>query len=395
MRSIRSILFIIFLSLFLGRQIITAQDRHAIILENFLERRSQFSSLSYDIVVKNKLFSKEDTFTREAYVKLIRSSSDSLFGGFFSIDVKDTLWFGYNGKSVMRAAMHDSLLTIVDACKYPGFYVKSTWVDNFIDYGFLRNSQGPRIYIDDPSIEKVYSDTIVEGWPCLGFLFKLPDDEDFSNIRFFVAIDTIDFMVRSRVYSVSFQENEQYTSWHYNQIDYGNESTLAELSEQYMSTFKRIKQYDPDTTSKQSQNDYDYSQLTGKIYNTDEIIELSEVDANLIVLDFWYTSCYPCIKGIPAVNKLYRNYKDKGVAVYGVNMIDDETKSKARLDKFFKNNRMEYPSLMVEPEMASQINISSYPSLLVLDKNFQIIHMEDGFNEDLYEKVAAILDAQH
>ena len=94
------------------------------------------------------------------------------------------------------------------------------------------------------------------------------------------------------------------------------------------------------------------------------------------------------------MNRLYRDYKDKGVAVYGINMIDDEVKSKARLEKFFKNNLMEYPPIMVDPAVATELGVNAYPTLLVLDKDYQVVFMEEGFSEQLYEKVAAFLDAR-
>ena len=134
--------------------------------------------------------------------------------------------------------------------------------------------------------------------------------------------------------------------------------------------------------------------MAGKPYNKDETFKLADIKTNFIILDFWYSSCYPCIKGIPSVNKLYRDYKDKGVAVYGVNMVDEEEKSKARLEKFFKNNIMEYPPIMIDPAMTTEIGIRSFPTLLVLDKEYKIVYMEDGFSEQLYEKVAAFLDTR-
>jgi thiol-disulfide isomerase/thioredoxin len=161
----------------------------------------------------------------------------------------------------------------------------------------------------------------------------------------------------------------------------------------YNSDFQQMEQYNKDTTSQGIHNAYDYSLLTGKPYNQDDIFRLVDIKANFIILDFWYSSCYPCIKGIPSVNKLYRDYKDKGVAVYGVNMIDDEVKSKARLEKFFKNNHMEYPPVIVDPIKSTEIGINAYPTLLVLNKDYQIVFMEDGFSEHLYEKVSAFLDA--
>ena len=371
---------------------ISAQNRYMSVIDKFVEKRKQYESISYDMVLLRKSFVMEDTILSVAHVDMVRDQKDTLFGGEFSIAIEDTLWYGYDGHHVMRGEIESSTLTIADPIKYPGVFITSTWVDNFLDYGFIKMGQGPKSLLADPMIKATFSDTLIGNWPCVAILFNLPDEGEVYNRTIFMAIDTIEYYARSRMYSAFFQGNEQYTNWWFKEPKYGNNTTIEKLDGSYESTFKQIEQYSPDTSYEEKPIEFDYAQLTGKIYDKDEIVKLSDSKANLIILDFWYTSCYPCIKGIPSVNRLYRDFKDKGVAVYGVNMLDDEVKSKARLEKFFKNNLMEYTPLMVETTMADQIGIRSYPTLLVLDKDFHIIYMEDGFNEDLYEEVAAVLN---
>jgi thiol-disulfide isomerase/thioredoxin len=368
------------------------QSRYLLAIEKYIDKRKQYESMAYDIVVKRKSFSMEDTIMLEAKVDLVRNQEDTLYGGIFSIEIEDTLWYGYDGLKIMRGEIASSTLTNADPYRHSGVFVKSTWVDNFLDYGFLKNGEGPKALILNPDIKATFVDTVIGEWPCLGIYFNLPDEGDISNQTIFMAIDTIEYYARSRMYSAFFQGNEQYTNWWFKDSRYGHNTNIQKLDGTYESTFREIVQFNPDTTYETKPSFYDYKQLTGKVYNTNVPFRLSEEKANLYILDFWYTSCYPCIKGIPSVNRLYNDYKDKGVKVFGVNMLDDEVKSKARLEKFFKNNLMEYTPVMVDPQMADQIGIRAYPTLLVLDSNYQIIYMEDGFNEDLYENVSAILE---
>lgn len=392
MKAVRLIVLTCILGYFLSKPVVFAQDSKMVFLEKFIQKRAQYNAIAYTMEVSHKSFSMEDTVVREANVEVVRDQVDSIFGGYMSIEFKDSLWFGYDGRNIYRASLDDSTLTIGDPIRHPGLYIKSTWVDNFIDYGFIKNSPGPRTFLEDTTINKVFLDTIIQGLPCLGMLFRLPDEEGFTQQRFFAAIDTVDYMIRSRMYSVYFQENEQYTNWLYKEIEYQMDSSLLPRMENYVSIFKRVQPYNPDTTFETKTFDFDFAQLQGKIFNSDSIVKLSDVGAKFIILDFWYTSCYPCIKGIPAINKIYQNYIDKGVAVYGLNMVDNEQKSKARLEKFFKNNPMSYTPLMIDPILADQVGIRAYPTLLVLDSDLKIIHMEDGYSEDLYDKIAAVLN---
>jgi peroxiredoxin len=50
---------------------------------------------------------------------------------------------------------------------------------------------------------------------------------------------------------------------------------------------------------------------------------LSEVKSKLILVDFWAAWCYPCVKSMPDVVKMYEKYKDQGLEVYAVSLDKD------------------------------------------------------------------------
>ncbi|MBL0009406.1 MAG: hypothetical protein IPP25_20090 [Saprospiraceae bacterium] len=101
-----------------------AQTRYNVILDKFIEKRNGFESMSYVMELKLKGFSDEDTQSYSAKVELVRILPDTLFGGHFSIQVGDSLWYGYNGSQVMRAVLQDSTLTIADIADKPYAFVK-------------------------------------------------------------------------------------------------------------------------------------------------------------------------------------------------------------------------------------------------------------------------------
>ena len=51
------------------------------------------------------------------------------------------------------------------------------------------------------------------------------------------------------------------------------------------------------------------------------------------VVEFWATWCGPCIKGMPHLSELQKEYKEKGVTVVGVNIWDDPV----NVDPFMKD----------------------------------------------------------
>ena len=56
------------------------------------------------------------------------------------------------------------------------------------------------------------------------------------------------------------------------------------------------------------------------------------------MINLWFTSCYPCIAELPALNRLAKEYKDKDVVFIGLSLD-----SKKMLDRdFFPNYKFDF-----------------------------------------------------
>ena len=367
------------------------QDRYFGIVDKCLDKRTHFESVFYDMELEHKYFSEEDTLRQVAKVELVRIPDDTLFGGLCRIDM-DSIWFGYDGTSIIKGLPQIGTIEMANAEQNPGLYIQSTWIDNFMDYGFLKLSYGLKDYLLDESSQARFLDTLIGEWPCLGIYFKLPDQNEIYDQTFFIAIDTIEYYIRSRMYSAYFQENHQYTIWNYRQVQYGHKLHIDKLDASNFSKFNTVIEHKSDTSELIPALDFDFKVLTGSTLMKSEVFKISEVHSKFIILDFWYTSCYPCIKSIPSVNKIYQAYKDKNVLVYGINAIDDTTKDKARIDKFLKNNPMGYETIMVDKEIGSAVCAEGYPTFIILDQNYNVVYKETGYKENLYQEVSAFLE---
>jgi len=366
------------------------QDKHIIVVEKYLKNRSNYTSLSYNLKLQHKSFSEDDTLNFTSHVEL-RKENDSLFGGQLIIDF-DTMWLGYDGEKIMKASIKSSTIIFADPVKYPGAYIKGSGFNDLIDYGFLTNSESLKSFILDSLNRINFMDTLINGSQCLGIMIKLPDDKEFYNSFIFVALDTIGLYIKNRSYSVYYQGNGQYTEWTFSNFKYHNDPLIAKLQPENIAGFNSIIHYERDTSFNAIKKEFDYSTISGNILTTGKEFLMKEVKLPLIVLDFWYSSCYPCIKSIPALNEVAKAYTSKQVVVYGINMIDDMQKSKSRLDKFLGNNPMKYETVMIDPDYRNKIYVQSYPTLIILDGNYKEIYREEGFNENLFKEVSEFLD---
>lgn len=107
---------------------------------------------------------------------------------------------------------------------------------------------------------------------------------------------------------------------------------------------------------------------------------LSEVKSKVILLDFWAAWCYPCVKSMPDVVKLYERYHDKGLDIYAVSLDKDYYSWVAMC------RQLKLPFILVNDaygmggKSAKDYRIESIPNKLLI-KDGKII----GANMSLYD----------
>ena len=98
----------------------------------------------------------------------------------------------------------------------------------------------------------------------------------------------------------------------------------------------------------------------------------------LTLIDFWATWCKPCIKAIPELNKLYRNYSSKGVNLIGINC--DGPRSIAKVAPMTKTLQIEYPVLLdMNTQLMNELNLSAYPTLLIVNSTGKVVWVHEGY----------------
>jgi len=99
----------------------------------------------------------------------------------------------------------------------------------------------------------------------------------------------------------------------------------------------------------------------------------------LTVIDFWATWCSPCAKALPKLNDMYKKYQKKGVQFIGLNM--DSPKNNSKIKSFVAAYKIVYPVLKdPNSQLASRLNISSVPTLLIINYENEIVYRHIGYN---------------
>lgn len=101
-------------------------------------------------------------------------------------------------------------------------------------------------------------------------------------------------------------------------------------------------------------------------------IELSKLKGQVVVLNFWFTQCQPCIEEMPGFNKLVEYYAHKKVT-----FISFAYDSSAIVKKFLKNHPFDFQKVADNDEVRRNIFklFSVWPYTIIISKEGKIMYM--------------------
>jgi peroxiredoxin len=129
-----------------------------------------------------------------------------------------------------------------------------------------------------------------------------------------------------------------------------------------------------------------------KLWLTDgSIITQNETKGKIVVFKFWFTTCVPCITGIPQLNDLVEKYKNNDEIVFIAPAIDRSDIVRRFLTRYPFNFKVAYSANDV-----SQIYNTKgvFPSYFIIDKNGNIAYIDSQAKEikhEVLEKTIATL----
>jgi len=95
-------------------------------------------------------------------------------------------------------------------------------------------------------------------------------------------------------------------------------------------------------------------------------VSLSAFRGKVVLLNFWATWCPPCRAEMPALNKLYRSLKQRGLVVIAVST----DRSMEHMKDFLEKNRVDFPVVFdANRTTARQYRVFSMPTTFLIDKN--------------------------
>jgi thiol-disulfide isomerase/thioredoxin len=104
------------------------------------------------------------------------------------------------------------------------------------------------------------------------------------------------------------------------------------------------------------------------------------------VINFWFTTCYPCIMEMPYLETMKDKYSKKVIFV-GITFND-----KAEIKRFLNEHNFSFDHITVDKSEISEFGVQSYPTTMFLDKNGIIQNFTNGLNQTLGDDGKYVID---
>ena len=96
-------------------------------------------------------------------------------------------------------------------------------------------------------------------------------------------------------------------------------------------------------------------------------VTLSELRGKVVLVNLWASWCPPCRAEMPAIERVYRSYKDLGLVVLGVNTTNQDSESAAA--SFVQEMGLSFPiPLDRSGAVSASYNLRGLPSSYFIDR---------------------------
>jgi thiol-disulfide isomerase/thioredoxin len=105
--------------------------------------------------------------------------------------------------------------------------------------------------------------------------------------------------------------------------------------------------------------------------------DFESIGNKIIVLDFWFTTCAPCIKEMPEMNKLKEEYGTNNVAWFGVTYDDKE-----KVNRLLSKVQFDFTIVPNSQHLVDRFGIKFFPTTLIIDENRKVVYTGSFFKHN-------------
>jgi peroxiredoxin len=115
---------------------------------------------------------------------------------------------------------------------------------------------------------------------------------------------------------------------------------------------------------------------------------LESLKGKVIVINFWFVECKPCVMEIPELNKLVEKFQGKDVVFLGFANNDQ-----SKIESFLKTKTFNYHLIAGSGEIATIYNVKAFPTHLIIDKNSIVTYSAVGLGPNTLKEIESTIEA--
>ncbi len=121
-----------------------------------------------------------------------------------------------------------------------------------------------------------------------------------------------------------------------------------------------------------------------------DIIRYTDYKGKIVLLDWWYVGCKPCLKSMNDIQKIQDELGENSFTIIGMNPI-----SKPRaIKRFRKKHNYPHEILMPEKNIVKNYHVRAYPTLYLLGANGRIVYARAGYSSDFSLELKKIIQKE-
>ena len=98
-----------------------------------------------------------------------------------------------------------------------------------------------------------------------------------------------------------------------------------------------------------------------------KLVNLSEFEGSVVVINFWFTGCKPCVMEIPELNKVVNKYKNKNVKFVAITFDANEV-----VKKFLKEHPFNYRIIPAAQNIIQSYGVAVFPTHVIIGKDGKV-----------------------
>ena len=384
----RKLLFIAVASLIL---LVGCSKKEEISISKIAQQLASYQSFSFDVTEKYYYSNTEDTIITDFEVWAVRDKNDTLRKGYVWVDNK------YRPYNMIYETGHFFLVippkktTVLYSSFREPFISSIDWIDTFLKPESLKELDA------DTNVSIVFSDTKYQHKPCakMEITFKHNGNKVYEKHTYYLDNELfVPLWAKLESFRKGYVYTEElfFSDYEFDQVDI---DILKEMRKELIKENKLERAVDSKISRVEKLLHIgDKAPIfSGKRYSTGKKFSLADyIGKKIIIVDFWYTHCPPCVRAMPYLSDLYKEYEEKGLIVLGLNSVDNQPRSMDGLNSFLSKRNLSYPVILTNPSVDIIYKINGYPTMYIIDLDGNIAFVEMGFDKERFEMLKARVD---